>query len=204
MPGGQPLLEELEYLHSQVTRLNQLEKERTELIAQEQKARQTAELARARIRCLQAVTEQLTRTLSSSEVNQIIVTQGVAALGASAGVIALFQNNLPSNSDEKSEEGNGEKQEPLLEIVAVAGYSSEELEAWRYFPVSAPMLLARAVCLEQPIFLNSIEQSLREFPSLGPAFREEARAAIPLWSEDRVIGALAARRREPERGGFCL
>lgn len=191
-----PFPEELAHLRRQLARLNQLEKERTELIAREQQARQLAALAGDRIRRLQAVTEQLARTLSSSEVNQVIVTQGIAALGASAGVIALFQNMVPATSQAQSEDDAGERAGPLLEIVAAAGYSSEEMASWRYFPVNAPMLLARAVCLAQPIFLTSIEQSLQEYPSMSPTFQEEARAAIPLWVEGQVVGALGLRFAE--------
>ncbi|MDP9368478.1 MAG: GAF domain-containing protein [Chloroflexota bacterium] len=142
----------------------------------EQRARQAAERAADRTARLQAVTAALAEGLTPAEVATAVVVEGVAALGARAGSIALLRD--------------GEEE---LEIAGFAGYPNELIDAWRRFPVAAPVPIAEAVRTGNAVWIESLDDLARRFPNLvaSPAITEDqARAAIPLMIDGRIIGAM--------------
>lgn len=165
------------------------------LFEAEQRSRQAAELAADRTSRLQAVTAALAEGLTSDRVAAAVVTQAVAALGARAGSIALL-----------TEDGQE------LDIVGSSGYPEELVDAWQRFPVAAPVPIAEAVRTGSAVWLESVDDLTRRYPSLAtsPAIMEDqARAAIPLMIDGRAIGAMGlsfakARAFDADDQAFAL
>jgi PAS domain S-box-containing protein len=139
-------------------------------------ARKKAEQATDRIARLFAVTSALAEALTPAQVAEIITQQGVAALNAQAGLVAIVT-------------GDGSS----LEIVHAAGYQPEVVASWQRFSLDAPMPLAEAVRSEAPILLESPDELAARYPRLaGMSGRTGNRsvAAIPLSLNGRAIGVL--------------
>ncbi len=146
------------------------------LYAAEQRARQAAERAADRTSRLQAVTAALAEGLTPAEVVTAVVAQGVAALGARAGSIALL-------TDDGQE----------LEIAGSVGYPKELIDMWRRFPVDAPVPISEAVRTGNAVWIESLDDLAGRFPNLAASpsiVEDQARAAIPLMIDGRAIGAM--------------
>ncbi len=147
----------------------------------ELEARRATERAAQRTALLQAVTAALSEALGPTEVAEIVVDRCVAAMGASAGVVAL----LTQPRDE-------------LEIIRVVGYRPEIGETWARFPVGANLPMSDAVRSEEPVFIASRPERDRMYPELaGSAMDNEAVATVPLVVESRAIGGIALSFVEP-------
>jgi PAS domain S-box-containing protein len=148
------------------------------LYAAEQAARAAAERAADRMAHLQAASAALSVALTRDQVAEVILDQGVAALGARAGAIALL-----------TEDG------AELELVHTAGLVPGVQERWQRFPITEPVPLAEAVRSRKPIWADASELPVR-FPTLAAAQAAEgfgAVAALPLLAGPRPIGGLAFR-----------
>ncbi|HEX8207491.1 MAG TPA: GAF domain-containing protein, partial [Solirubrobacteraceae bacterium] len=118
---------------------------------------------------LQAVTEQLSAALTKDEVADVIVRAGMAATGASCGVLGL-------RSEERA-----------LRIghrYGMAGGAPSDLP----LDLDAPM--PRAARDAAPVLLESREDWLRRFPGFPPRGDFEAFAAVPLLFEGSVPGCM--------------
>ncbi|HEU4326540.1 MAG TPA: GAF domain-containing protein [Roseiflexaceae bacterium] len=146
--------------------------ERARLYAVEQQA--ADRLAR-----LQRVTAALSRALTTDEVAEVIVAQGVSALGAQAGMVALL--------DEVAAE---------LEIRAQTGYPVDELTGYQRFrlhdhlPLAEVARTGEAAWWEDGVAMADRYPLLRNF---SPARETSAFACLPLRLDDRVIGVAALR-----------
>ncbi|HBY95137.1 MAG TPA: hypothetical protein DEP84_14460, partial [Chloroflexi bacterium] len=111
------------------------------------------------------------------QVAEVVVMQGVAALDASAGSIAGL-----------SRDGT------QLEVVRAVGYPPELLEAYRCFPLAAPMPLTDAVRTGELILLESPAVRAARYPRLDTSSAAlspwRAWASIPLKVEGRTVGAM--------------
>jgi signal transduction histidine kinase len=138
-------------------------------------ARRRAEESARNARRLQRAAEALSRALSPAEVLDAVLTSGVAAAEARAGMIAAL-------SDDGTE----------LVVVAARGFREGLMERWQRFPVEASLPLSEAVRTGEPVLIGSQEERLRRFPELEagsePTF---ALACLPLVVEDETIGGLA-------------
>ena len=149
--------------------------EQMRLLESEREARQVAEAAATRIASLQSVTTSLGEALNPVQVTQIVVDQGITALGASAGSVALHKG-----------------EENILEIIYAAGYEDKQLQSWQQFSLETHMPLTEAVITGKPIFLESV-QAADSFPILleqAQGSHSKAWVAIPLGSKEDVIGAM--------------
>lgn len=156
----------------------------------EQTTQQRAELATRLYHLSVALSEALTPT----QVADVVIQQGIPGLGAKAGSVTLL------NEDRDA-----------LQVVSSIGYPPEQIERWSVFPVAAPIPLADAARLGQPILLPSPSEIQTRYPHLTPDLLSDHRAlaAIPLIIEDRTIGAMGlsfAKRRDfgPEELEFML
>jgi anti-anti-sigma factor len=146
------------------------------LFEAEQASRRAAERAADRTARLQAVTAALSEAVTPSEVLDVMLDHGAAALGASAGFVALLVDDGSA-----------------LEIVRARGYpeASESVGARRPMSVSLPS--TEAARMRTPIFLHSREEGLGRYPGLA-TFRSGlpggARCVLPLAAGARSIGAL--------------
>jgi len=160
-----------------------------------QQAKQAAELAVSRTARLQRITAALSEAITPQQVADVVVNQGISALGANAGSVALL-----------AEHGS------YLKVVQATGYPQSVLEAWESFPVTAAVPLAETVRTGKPIFIASPEALAASYPHLAEALTvtgNRAFACIPMILEKQVIGALglsfATAQTFPEADqGFML
>ncbi len=152
-------------------------------ISQRQQTQQVIERTAQRIARLQAITAALSEALTPAEVAVIVIEQGLAAVKASAGSIALLDETGLN-----------------LELLQAVGYSPELVAAWRQFPLTAAAPIARAVRTGQPVFQESVERMAEQNPELLPHRTDgrSALAAIPLMVKGRVLGGMGLSFDEPQ------
>ena len=150
-------------------------------------ARLFAEMQRAvdRTARLQAVTAGLARAVTSEQVADTIISEGVAALGAVDGVFCV---PTPDGA--------------ALEIVHSLGLREETTAEYRRFPISAPLPLSEAVQTGKPIMLGGKSEIVERYPALREQNRRaltEAWMALPLLIGSRALGGLAFGFAEARR-----
>ncbi|HVF91668.1 MAG TPA: PAS domain-containing protein, partial [Blastocatellia bacterium] len=156
--------------------------ERERLLAKEQEARRGAEDTAGRLERLQSVTAALSGALTASQVAEVIVDQGIAALGAFAGSVALVS------------ESSGQ-----IQIVKAIGYDRETIEKWKNIALDASTPIGDAVGAGEAVFLESHADRIAHYPALAEyrsAVGEGAASAIPLIVDGRVIGAVGLSFKE--------
>jgi PAS domain S-box-containing protein len=147
--------------------------ERSRLYSAEMQSRRQAELATDRLTRLQRITMALAETMTQTQVADVILRDGGNVLGATSGLVALF--------DRASVE---------LVLAARRGYSREAIKRER-FGVGEDHPLAEAVRLGRPLFLRCPEETLR-FTASGTPFQEgEASwAVVPIIHNEDALGVL--------------
>ncbi|MFL5351046.1 GAF domain-containing protein [Archangium sp.] len=160
--------------------------------ARERQAREQAERALALLReqesrtgRLQEVTAALSQALTTAQVAHVVLEKAVRALGAAGGSLGLL-----------SEDGR------WFDLLETTGYADEEVREWKHFPADAPVLFGEPVRRGLPVFYETLEAVVRDYPEWRGRPEVEAYgafAALPLWVEGRAIGAigLSFRRRPP-------
>jgi signal transduction histidine kinase/CheY-like chemotaxis protein len=143
-------------------RVHRAEQEKVE--AQRALARHAEQLAR-----LQGITEAFSVAKTSGEVADVLMNQGVPALGGQAGLVAL---RAPHDT---------------LEVVASVGYPEEARLGWVPIPLDRSSVLGDAVMKRQTIAQQS--STLAEtYPGAEPWMRDAAFAAVPLLVGDMPLG----------------
>jgi PAS domain S-box-containing protein len=148
------------------------------LYAAEHAARAAAERAADRMAHLQAITAALSMALTRDQIVEVILDQGVAALGAQGGAVALL-----------AEDGVD------LELVHTSGLAPGVRERWQRVRVTAHVPLAEAFRTGEAIWVES-DQVPDRYPTLVAAQAAEGFgvvAALPMMVGDRPIGVLAFR-----------
>jgi GAF domain-containing protein len=120
------------------------------LYREAQAARQIAEQTAERNATLQAVTSAFSEALTPAQVGEVVVNQGLAALKAKAGFIALLTDN-----------------DKTLELVSGFGYPQEILNTWSRFPLTASLPITDAVRTQQPILIESRAVWAERYPHLA-------------------------------------
>lgn len=145
-----------------------------------ERERIAAQLRRAveRTTRLQAVTAALSQARLPSEVVDIALREGAAALGAVAGGVCLFDA-----------EGGGR-----LSLVAGVGLPEGTLEAMRAFPEDSRLPGALAARTGEALWVEEGPPFYQENPQAGgiipPIYQDQAMAALPLAAESRRLGSL--------------
>jgi PAS domain S-box-containing protein len=178
-----------------VTAHERAEYERNLSLAREREARSRAEDTAQRISRLQCISEALSEALTPGEVADVILSQGMETLGASAASISRI---VPD--------------ENVLEIVASTGYPDNVVRDFARFPLDTPFPLSESVRTGQPIWIESPSQWEAQFPSLKAAragLPMNASASIPLLVKGAALGALGlsfpeVRTFTPEDQSFAL
>jgi serine phosphatase RsbU (regulator of sigma subunit)/anti-sigma regulatory factor (Ser/Thr protein kinase) len=138
--------------------------------------RRLAKAERAGIRAsrLQRATAALARTRTPQDVAGVVISEGVAALGASGGGLLV-----PA--------GDGVH----IAVPGVVGYGEQLAAALRSERLDAPLPAATALRTGEAIWIESQEERDRRFPVLR-GFEEAtvAMCAVPLFVGDRLLGAL--------------
>ena len=148
------------------------------------RAEEAERTAADRARRLLAVTTGLGAATTPEEVADVIFRDGLAAVGADAGSLALLR---PVDGAE-------------LEVVRTHGYSAELTADYRRFPLTAGRPLSDAVLTRAPRLIASLDEWRTHYPTFDArvlAMGYEAYAAIPVVSGGRVLGAVSASFRNP-------
>ncbi|HIK06819.1 MAG TPA: PAS domain-containing protein [Trichormus sp. M33_DOE_039] len=146
------------------------------LYQETQQAKKAAEMAASRTARLQSVTAAFSEALTPQQVADVVVNQGIAALGASGGSVVLIQQGGKS-----------------LKIVEAIGYPESVRENWASFPITANVPIAVAAKTGKPIFLENVAALVSQYPAIAnvPSLTGNcAFACIPLVVEQQTIGVL--------------
>lgn len=155
------------------------------LYQEAQQAQQAAEQSAARVSQLQSVTAALSESLTPTQVAEVMVDQGTAALKASFALVALL--------NETSTE---------LEIVRAVGGGAEPVDGWQRFSVNASVPLAKAVRTGQPIWAESSEERSIRHPCLDGRYEPQnfgSWISIPLMVKGRAVGGISFGFSNPLR-----
>ena len=147
------------------------------LYTETQQSQQAALRAASRTARLQAITAALSESITPAQVAEVIVEQGMAALGASSALVALLS-----------------KSGTQLEIVRAVGYEQEAVDSWRQFSIHTSAPLAEAVRTKQPIWQEPTTTRVARYSHLAQEYaRYNYRAwiSIPLLIEGRAIGGMS-------------
>ncbi len=173
------LRQELAVLRQRLAEMEAVNKTR---LHRAEEARRAAEKAVERVASLQAVTAALSAARTPEQVGRVVIEQGLAVLGASAGSVTLL-----------------DRTGTRLEIMAAIGYPPQILDKWRTFPLASPAPLALTVRTGQAIFIGSrveLEEQLPDFARVTempqPAF-----ATVPLETEGRIMGGMGLNFDQP-------
>jgi PAS domain S-box-containing protein len=151
----------------------------TRCFTRDNTARKSAQDALIR---LQAITARLSEARTVEEVVEVIVRQGMEAVGALTSAVFLLDRD-----------GSG------LEQIRAVGHPKDVLERYSRIPLSAPLPLAEAVRHATPVFLPSLD-AIERYPDIRyatNASRDESIACAPLMVEGRPIGALCFGVQRP-------
>jgi GAF domain-containing protein/anti-sigma regulatory factor (Ser/Thr protein kinase) len=133
----------------------------------------TAQRVSYRAARLQSVTAALGAASGAADIAKVVVSEGVAALGASGGSL------LVPDGDEH------------LDVVGWVGYTDVLVDLLRDERRDAQLPAAWAMRRRQPVWIESRQERDELFPELvGLEPRSVSMCAVPLISGDRVMGAL--------------
>lgn len=143
------------------------------LYQETQEARGVAEKTAERNASLQALTAALGEALSYAQVGEVVVNEGLTALKASAGFIALITDNNDS-----------------LEVVRALGYPPEVLATGTLYPLTASVPVTDAVRHGKLQIIESREAWAERYPHLPTKYNHHAWVDMPLIVEGRTLGGM--------------
>lgn len=148
--------------------------ERARLYQAEHRARANAEQTAAQVSALQRVTAALGMALTSEQVGQVVLEQGIAPLGAASGAFLILS-----------------KDKQTIEMVSSTGYSPETMAAWQNIPANSNTPLAQALASGEMIMLESLEQAVQRYPHLPLGKTgNHAWLVLPLAVKNSILGGL--------------
>jgi len=155
-----------------IDRYKRTEEARERALAGERAARIRVELAEARIERLQAITSELSGALTPTQVADIVLTQGRAALYADAGYVAL-----------QGEDG-------MVDVLLAPGYPEELIEPLHRFPITAHLPSADCIRTGQLLVFESREAYRTAYPDIPTQDWARTWVTVPMTVGKRIVGAL--------------
>jgi signal transduction histidine kinase/DNA-binding response OmpR family regulator len=148
---------------------------RREAAHHEHALRQAAEHVASHLSRLQQLTAALVSALTPEQVASVVLQQGCAAIGASAGMLALL------NADGSALD--------VVEAVGDAGAAG----AWPTIALDAPLPLADAVRSGRVVLFETRDAARQQYPDLEaqPMPGDGALIALPLQAGEHTLGGLA-------------
>ncbi len=148
--------------------------DRSRLYEAERTARDQAEAAAARMSRLQSVMSALSQALTPAQVADVIIQQGIAALEAGAGSVAMLRDS------------------ETLELAYSVGYREEIVTPWLRIPLAAEVPLTACVRESAPIWVRTRNELAERFPQAHAYAAENthAWAVLPLVVDAHAIGVL--------------
>ena len=116
-----------------------------------------------RLRRLQLLTAALSHAVTSAQVADAIVTQGMGALDACVGVLAVL-NEARTH----------------FECLRVVGCPPEVEDAYRTFPADAPLPIPDAVRQGRPVILENLGRRKERYPGAGTHVARPGGAAVAI------------------------
>ncbi len=151
--------------------------ENATLLGAERLARAEAERATSRSTGLEATAAALGRALSTTEVGDVAVREGLARLGAGRGVAGLLE-----------EDGH------TVRTLSAVGFDNDIVAGWPTFDIADDAPLSEAMRLREPLIIETAEELRARYPQFtrtaapgGPA------VVVPLLYEDRAVGGMYFR-----------
>lgn len=135
---------------------------------------------------LQEITSALASSLTSAEVAEIIVSQGVTAVEASSGALSMHYATA---------EGS------YLRIVASVGYPADVLREYSLMSLDLPVPAVQSFKENRPFWLGNQEDATQAAPVLGEVLartQTHALCVLPLTVEGRVLGVLSLTFEQPQ------
>jgi PAS domain S-box-containing protein len=164
-----------------ITDRKRAEEERDRLLAAEQAARRSAELAAGRLARLQAITSGLAEARTSTDVAEVVVVNVAEGLGAGSGAVCLVTDD-------------GEN----LRVVRHVGYEERTIERFLTFPLDADLPPSEAARTGELVLLGSLRERNERYPVLREVpSRNESSASVPLTASGRPAGVIALGWPEP-------
>ncbi len=161
--------------------LGSVVKDNERRIASEQRARQDAERAAKGAARVQAVTAALSGAVTRAQVVDVILDQGIRALGARAGWVSMVADDGTS-----------------LQLVGHAGgYPEEFVNEMQRVALSTSRPTTEAFKSGEPLFFESEASVRSRFPDLRVFYQDVARAVLPLSTAGKPIGVLALNFSAP-------
>jgi signal transduction histidine kinase len=121
------------------------------------------------------ITHALGDASAPAEVIHAVVHEGIQALGARGGAVAL-----PSTDGQ------------ALEIRTTFGYDPVALAPWQTIPLDRPTPVTEAYRQKAPVFIETAQQAIVDFPVLQAELQRFSGSltALPLIVKDQVLGVL--------------
>ncbi len=157
--------------------------DRAERYSAERAARAEAERAAARTARLQQVTAALAAAVTTEDVVDVMLNDGLMSVGARAGLVCQLDADATS-----------------IDHIWALGYPSRDFSWFKENALKLALPPRDVVRTREPIFLESPEQWEARYidPVLG-AGSPPAVAALPLLVGDSLIGVMALRFGEPRQ-----
>lgn len=151
--------------------------------AAERAAREAAERSAERSAALLAVAADLAESAEPAGVADAVLGHGASILGAQAGYLYRLDDSGSA-----------------LEHVRTFGYPAETIARWRRIPLDANLPAATTARTGEPLWYDSPDQFLADFPHLaGTSAARQASAwvTLPLVTDRRSVGVLGFSFAEP-------
>ncbi|BAY08460.1 multi-sensor hybrid histidine kinase [Calothrix sp. NIES-2098] len=154
------------------------------LYQQTQQTQQIAEQFANRTNVLQQITAALSQALTPQQVADVVMRQGIEAIGANAGSVALLV-----------------EQGTTLKILQAIGYPESMMNQWSSFPITGSVPLAKTARTGEPLFLENAAVMLAQYPHLAESIAttgNQAFACLPLIAEGRLLGVMGLSFTQPQ------
>lgn len=146
---------------------------------------QSADLNSWRVSLLQQLTASLAGALTTAEVFDILLHQGVAALNATRGWVAQRRRNEPE----------------IIEVVKTIGYPTLEVDTYRQVHLNQSMPATDAIRQAQMVIVRTPQDYCQHYPDTADSFvalGSQSLVALPLVIGGQVIGSLGWSFAEPQ------
>jgi len=132
---------------------------------------------------LERVAIDLATASSRDEIAIVLLRDGVPALGATTGSLALLDPTAT-----------------VIESVATAGYAPEARDTWSRVPLEADLPASEVVRTGRPVFLGSASERDARYPAFAtaPVAGSEAAAVLPLVRDGTPFGCVTIGYAEPK------
>ncbi|MFN8474605.1 MAG: GAF domain-containing protein [Anaerolineae bacterium] len=161
-------------LAEEVARRAAIALDNARLFEAERTAHQSANRAVRQMSRMQATTAALSSAVTSDEVLDVIIHEGLDTMDAQGGTLSLVTANRRD-----------------MELVRTEGYVAHYLDNWHLFPIDTPTPITEATRSGQVIVLQSREEARERYPAFHWSdTNHHAWAVAPLIAGDQALGAL--------------